>query len=70
MVADASVDDEFVHAEGEQRGEVIVVTTAATLTNPILRAASWLGEIHRKLVAGGERCFADLANGVAKRYSV
>jgi hypothetical protein len=52
--ANASGDDEFAHAQREQRGEVIIVTVAATLTNAIHGLACWLVEIQRELVAFGE----------------
>jgi hypothetical protein len=58
--ADLSVNDEFVDAKCEERGQVFVVITAATLADGVPFLISWAVEVQRDMIVFIQCLLADL----------
>lgn len=60
-LSDSAVDDQFLDAQCEEAGEVVVVASTAALPDAVSSTAGWFVEIQRDLVAFSEWGVTDLA---------
>jgi hypothetical protein len=64
-LADSAVDDVLFDAECEQVGQILVVSTAATLTYGVGRFPGWTEEIQGDVITLMDCVTADLTRGSA-----
>jgi len=63
-LSDSALNDHFQHTECEEGGEIVIMASAATLTNSISETASWLVEIQCDLLALCEWLLTELARRI------